>query len=158
MTRYNSVGFWKSGIRSTFILKLISSTLTHDRPLWLKRPSTILLERPFWLKWPSSLAQDRPLLDRLSTLDQIRLYFSSQSPNESRPRFLEILKKCLSQHDDHQLTTTPAPVTDNQHNKCVLPEVSPKLTSFWSTTSYRLSHTVNVGREQLVCNLFGLVE
>ena len=75
-----------------------------------------------------------------------------------RPWFLEISEKCLSQHDDHQLTTTPAPVTDNQYNKCVLPEVSPKLTIFWSTTSYRMTHTVNVGRGQLACNLFGLVE
>ena len=48
----------------------------------------------------------------------------------SRPRFLEISEKCLSQHDDHQLTTTPAPVTDNQYNKCVLPEVIIEIDQF----------------------------
>ena len=37
--------------------------VTLDRPLWLKRPSTIVLHRPLWLKWPYSLAQDRPLLN-----------------------------------------------------------------------------------------------
>ena len=31
------------------------TTLTHDRPVWLKRPSTIVLDRPLWLKWPSTL-------------------------------------------------------------------------------------------------------
>ena len=44
-----------------------SSTSTHDRPLWLRRPYIIVLNRPLRLKWPPCLAQDRPLLDGPST-------------------------------------------------------------------------------------------
>ena len=61
-------------------------TLTHDRPLWLERPSTIVLDRPLWLKWTSSLAQDRPLLDgpltfaRPSTFTLFRMSILDQTP------------------------------------------------------------------------------
>ena len=56
-------------------------TLFHrnDRPLELKRPSTIILDHWLWLKWLSALAQDHPLLIGPSTLRTV--YFGSLGPS-----------------------------------------------------------------------------
>ena len=63
--------------------------MTHDRPVWLKRPSTIFLDCPLWLKWPFSLAQDRPLLDGPSTFARLinsrAVYFHPFGPSTLDP-------------------------------------------------------------------------
>ena len=73
------------------------SYLIHDRPLWLKRLSTIVLDRPLWLKWPSSLAQDRSLLDRPSTFAR-----PSTGPDSSESRFIFLYLSTRTKLDDRK--------------------------------------------------------